>query len=88
MHLSFFWSGFRAGFPFQELPALRPGGVPLLVGLLSFNYGGHTLFPSLHAAMKAPQQYPRVLNATFVLVTALYAVTAVLGYLTFGDAVE
>ena len=78
----------RAGFPYRDLPLLRAEGVPLVVGLLSFNYGGHTLFPSLHAAMKAPQHYPRVLDLTFAGVMALYALTAALGYLTFGDAVE
>lgn len=59
-----------------------------MVGLLSFNYGGHTLFPSLYAAMKAPQQYPRVLDLTFAGVMGLYATMAVLGYLTFGDNVK
>jgi vesicular inhibitory amino acid transporter len=77
-----------AGFPFRDLPMLRLEGVPLVIGMLSFNYGGHTLFPSLHAAMQAPKHFPRVLDAVFLVVTALYAVTAVLGYLTFGDAVE
>lgn len=78
----------HAGFPYRDLPLLRPGGVPLVVGMLSFNFGGHALFPSLYAAMRSPKQYPRVLEITFLAVTALYAITAVLGYLTFGDTVE
>ena len=67
---------------------LRLEGVPLVIGMLSFNYGGHSLFPSLYAAMQAPKHYPRVLDIIFLVVTALYAVTTVLGYLAFGDAVE
>lgn len=58
------------------------------IGLLSYIYGGHSLFPSLYTAMKNPKQYPRVLDLTFAIVCTLYAAMAVLGYLAFGDAVE
>jgi vesicular inhibitory amino acid transporter len=77
-----------AGFPNTDLPLLRVGGIPLSIGLLSYIYGGHSLFPSLYAAMKNPKQYPRVLDLTFAIVCSLYAAMAVLGYLAFGDAVE
>jgi vesicular inhibitory amino acid transporter len=72
----------------MELPLLRASGIPLSIGLLSFNFGGHSLFPSLFTAMKQPKQYPRVLELCFAIVFLLYASMAILGYLTFGDTVE
>lgn len=77
-----------AGFPNTDLPLLRARGIPLCIGLLSYNYGGHSMFPTLYTAMKRPQQYPRVLDVTFAIVCLLYVMMAVLGYLTFGDTVE
>ncbi len=62
--------------------------MPLSIGILSFNFGGHSLFPSLFTAMKQPKRYPRVLDCCFGIVFLLYASMAVLGYFTFGDGVQ
>ncbi len=67
---------------------MRPRGVPLAIGLLAFNYGGHSVFPSVYASMKDPRQYFRVLDWTFAIVVGLYASMTVLGYLAYGDTVE
>ncbi len=72
----------------MDLPLLRVSGVPLSIGILSFNFGGHSLFPSLFTAMKQPKRYSRVLDFCFAIVFLLYASMAVLGYYTFGDSVE
>ncbi|BDA44309.1 Amino acid transporter AVT1B [Coccomyxa sp. Obi] len=82
------WQGISLGLPNTNLPLLRVGGIPLSIGLLSYIYGGHSLFPSLYTSMRQPKQYPRILDLTFAIVCTLYASMAVLGYLTFGDDVE
>ncbi|CAL5218396.1 g69 [Coccomyxa viridis] len=76
------------GFEHTELPFLKPRGLPLAIGLLSFNYGGHSVFPSLYTSMKNPRQYFRVLDWTFAIVIALYATMTVLGYLAYGETVQ
>ncbi len=77
-----------AGFEHTDLPFLKPRGLPLAIGLLSFNYGGHSVFPSLYTSMKNPRQYFRVLDWTFAIVIALYATMTVLGYLAYGESVK
>ena len=77
-----------AGFANTQLPFLKPKGLPLAIGLLSFNYGGHSVFPSLYTSMKNPRQYFRVLDWTFSIVIGLYATMTVLGYLAYGETVK
>lgn len=77
-----------AGFENRQLPFLRRRGLPLAIGLLSFNYGGHSMFPTLYTSMRNPRHYFRVLNWTFAIVIGLYAAMTVLGYLAYGDAVK
>ena len=77
-----------AGFAHTQAPFLKPRGLPLAIGLLSFNYGGHSVFPSLYTSMKSPRQYFSVLNWTFAVVIGLYATMTVLGYLAYGETVE
>lgn len=82
------WEGCLLGFPHRNPPALRPAGALLALGLVSFNYGGHALFPSLISAMRRRSAYPRVLGATFAAVIAVYIASAALGYGAFGDAAQ
>ena len=82
------WEGALLGFPHRSPPALRPAGALLALGLVSFNYGGHALFPSLISAMRRRSAYPRVLGATFAAVIAVYIASAALGYGAFGDAAQ
>ncbi|KAK9822688.1 hypothetical protein WJX81_000906 [Elliptochloris bilobata] len=82
------WEGTLLGFPHRSPPALRPAGALLALGLISFNYGGHALFPSLISAMRRRSAYPRVLGATFASVVAVYVAAAALGYGAFGDSAK
>lgn len=77
-----------AGFAHRQLPFLKPKGLPLAIGLLSFNYGGHSVFPSLYTSMKNPRQYSRVLDWTFAIVIGLYATMTVLGFAAYGETVK
>jgi len=80
------WEAAQLGFPHARPPPPRGGGALLALGLVSFNFGGHALFPSLISAMRTRRAYPRVLGATFALVIAVYIAAAALGYAAFGDA--
>jgi len=80
------WEAAQLGFLHARPPPPRGGGALLALGLVSFNFGGHALFPSLISAMRTRGAYPRVLGATFAVVIAVYIAAAALGYAAFGDA--
>ncbi|KAL6639910.1 hypothetical protein ACP70R_022220 [Stipagrostis hirtigluma subsp. patula] len=67
---------------------LRPNGLPTALGLYTFCYCGHGVFPTLYTSMKKKSQFPKMLAVCFVLSTVNYASMAVLGYLMYGDGVE
>lgn len=62
--------------------------IPIALGLVMVGFAGHAVFPSLYASMRSPHHFPRVLDAVYVLVVAVYAGIAVLGYLMYGDGVD
>jgi len=80
------WEAAALDFPHARPPPPRGGGALLALGLVSFNFGGHALFPSLISAMRTRGAYPRVLGATFATVIAVYIAAAAVGYAAFGDA--
>ncbi|KAI3918856.1 hypothetical protein MKW98_017304 [Papaver atlanticum] len=86
--LSVFWvgaedTGFRAKGRFFHL-----NGIPTGVGLYTFCYCAHPVFPTLYTSMKDKRQFSKVLLLCFVLCTISYAAMAVLGYLMFGENIK
>eukprot|EP00850_Spirogloea_muscicola_P004936 SM000022S07150 [mRNA] locus=s22:188681:200036:+ [translate_table: standard] len=60
-------------------------GMPMAIGLFGFCFSGHAVFPSIYSSMKEPQRFTQVLLLSFLIVTALYGASAVMGYMMFGD---
>ncbi|TKW04792.1 hypothetical protein SEVIR_7G132600v4 [Setaria viridis] len=75
------------GFSAPGTVALRPTGLPTALGLYTFCYGGHAVFPTLYTSMKEKHRFPKMLAICFVLCTVNYGSMAVLGYLMYGDGV-
>jgi vesicular inhibitory amino acid transporter len=48
------------GFDGQGTTALRPSGLPTALGLYTFCYCGHAVFPTLYTSMKEKSQFPKV----------------------------
>ncbi|KAI5014842.1 hypothetical protein ZWY2020_056232 [Hordeum vulgare] len=67
---------------------LRLAGLPTALGLYTFCYCGHAVFPTLYTCMKQKSQFPKMLAICFVLCTLNYGSMAVLGYLMYGDGVQ
>eukprot|EP00218_Dolichomastix_sp_CCMP3274_P002962 CAMPEP_0170156264 /NCGR_PEP_ID=MMETSP0033_2-20121228/62727_1 /TAXON_ID=195969 /ORGANISM="Dolichomastix tenuilepis, Strain CCMP3274" /LENGTH=281 /DNA_ID=CAMNT_0010393611 /DNA_START=78 /DNA_END=919 /DNA_ORIENTATION=+ len=67
----------------------RARGVSTAIGLFSFCYSGHAVFPSLYSSMGAnKKQFDGVLVVAFSAVLAIYTTMAVGGYLMYGDETE
>ncbi|KAL6845755.1 hypothetical protein ACP4OV_024330 [Aristida adscensionis] len=89
--LSVLWAAAVDGVGFSgrgTTAALRPTGLPTALGLYTFCYCGHAVFPTLYTSMKQKSQFPKMLAICFVLCTLNYGSMAVLGYLMYGDGVE
>ncbi|XP_011094890.1 vacuolar amino acid transporter 1 [Sesamum indicum] len=60
--------------------------LPITIGIYSFCYGSHSVFPNIYSSMKEPSRFPSVLVISFLVAALLYAGVAVCGFLMFGEA--
>lgn len=83
------WIGLLDGVGFHHQGSLvHWEGVPVAVGLYSFCYCGHAVFPSIYGSMRNRSQFSHVLVICFVLCTVMYGGIAVMGYSMFGDDLQ
>lgn len=61
---------------------------PIALSTISFSFGGNVVYPHVEAAMKKPQDWPKVVAAGLGTCSALYFVIAICGYLVYGNMVE
>ncbi|XP_054780763.1 amino acid transporter AVT1D-like [Prosopis cineraria] len=73
----------------------HPGGkainlenVSVSIGLYSFCFAGHSVFPNIYSSMREPSKFSVVLAASFGFCLVIYIGVAALGYLTFGDSIK
>ncbi|KAK4419048.1 Amino acid transporter AVT1D [Sesamum alatum] len=62
--------------------------LPITIGIYSFCYGSHSVFPNIYSSMKEPSRFPSVLVISFIVAGLLYAGVAVCGFLMFGEATD
>ncbi|CAL5016551.1 unnamed protein product [Urochloa decumbens] len=67
---------------------LNVSGLPTALGLYTFCYCGHAIFPTLCNSMKEKKKFSRVLVICFAACTLNYGSMAILGYLMYGDDVK
>ncbi|ONI11962.1 hypothetical protein PRUPE_4G137000 [Prunus persica] len=67
---------------------LNVGGLPTAVSLYIFCFAGHAITPSIYISMRDKNQFSKVVFFSFLLITITCMVTAVTGYLMYGDGVE
>ncbi|KAI5682453.1 hypothetical protein M9H77_03681 [Catharanthus roseus] len=75
--------GFHMGgtvFNFAKLPAT--------IGLYSFCYGSHSVFPNIYSSMEEPSRFPSILLISFSIACALYIAVGICGFLMFGKLTE
>ncbi|RDL35161.1 uncharacterized protein BP5553_07092 [Venustampulla echinocandica] len=61
--------------------------LPISFGLLMSPWGGHSVFPNIYRDMRHPYKFKRAVRVTFSFTYLLDCLTAVAGYLMFGDGV-
>lgn len=60
----------------------------MLVGVAVTSFEGIGLILPIESAMQNPQHFPKILAISMVIITSLFSLIGVLGYLSFGDKVE
>lgn len=76
-----------------EIPVYHDGviwtGFPSALATIAFSFGGNNTYPHVEHALKKPKQWKWAVTAGLTTCTALYILTAVPGYWSFGrDAVS
>ncbi|KAK7292943.1 hypothetical protein RJT34_15801 [Clitoria ternatea] len=88
--LCLFWVGVV-----DHVDGYKPGGkildienISVSIGLYSFGFAGHAVFPNVYSAMKEPSKFPYVIYICFGFCLLMYLSVGAVGYLTFGDKVS
>ncbi|KAA3463832.1 vacuolar amino acid transporter 1-like [Gossypium australe] len=76
--------------------ALNLANLPISVGIYSFCYAGHSVFPNIYSSMREPSLFPFVLVgralltcvSSFMFCWTVCTGVAISGFLIFGDSVE
>ncbi|KAJ4797306.1 Transmembrane amino acid transporter family protein [Rhynchospora pubera] len=63
-------------------------GLPTALGLYFVCFTGHAVFPTIYSSMRNKNQFSKVLFISTILCTLNYGLTAVLGYLIYGNEVQ
>ncbi|KAL2643363.1 hypothetical protein R1flu_010950 [Riccia fluitans] len=84
---SVFWVGAFDGVGFTRGtgPLLNLSTLPVSIGLYGFCYSGHAVFPNVYTSMKKPDDFNRVLQVSFLIVSFIYGGMAIMGITMFGD---
>lgn len=61
---------------------------PIALSTISFSFGGNVVYPHVEASMKTPRDWPKVVAAGLSTCAGLYFITAISGYLIYGDNVK
>jgi hypothetical protein len=62
--------------------------LPLAFGQIAAGFAGHATFPSVYRDMAEPEDFPSVVNYTYLATSLIYAFMAAAGYLMFGEDVS
>ncbi|XP_022134364.1 amino acid transporter AVT1C-like [Momordica charantia] len=82
-----FWVGLVDDVGFQSpVTPLNLSTLPVALGLYGFCYSGHAVFPNIYSSMEKQSQFPAVLLTCFGICTLMYAGSAIMGYLMFGES--
>ncbi|CAO2190910.1 unnamed protein product [Urochloa humidicola] len=86
---SLVWAGVAEhGFHANDGNVFSLAGLPTSLSLYFVCFSGHGVFPTVYTSMRHKKDFTKVLLASSLLCSLNYAVTAVLGYLIYGDDVK
>lgn len=83
------WEGVSfTGFTHTAVPLVVWRGVPTALGLYSFCFSGHAVFPSVYNSMRVKSDFGPMLLSVFAFSVVLYGAMALTGCLMFGETVS
>ncbi|CAO2179339.1 unnamed protein product [Urochloa humidicola] len=86
---SLVWAGVaETGFHRSNTTVLNVSGLPTSLGLYFVCFTGHAVFPTIYSSMRNNKHFSKVLLVSSVLCSLNYGLTAVLGYMIYGDDVQ
>lgn len=85
---SLIWAGVAETGFHRNSNTLNLAGIPTSLGLYFVCFTGHAVFPMIYSSMKNSKHFSKVLLISSVLCSLNYGLTAVLGYLIYGDDVQ
>jgi vesicular inhibitory amino acid transporter len=86
---SLIWAGVaETGFHRNNTRLLNLSGLPTSLSLYFVCFTGHAVFPTIYSSMKNSKHFYKVLLISSVLCSVNYGLTAVLGYMIYGDDVQ
>lgn len=85
---SLVWAGLAETGFHRNRSVLNLTGLPTSLGLYFVCFTGHAVFPTIYSSMKNNKHFSKVLLMSSVLCSVNYGLTAVLGYLIYGDDVQ
>ncbi|KAG6640081.1 hypothetical protein CIPAW_10G146900 [Carya illinoinensis] len=68
--------------------ALDLANISVSIGIFSYSFSGHPVFPNIYTSMKESSHFRSVLIASFVFCFFMYIGVAICGFLMFGDSVK
>lgn len=86
---SLVWAGVsETGFRRNSTSVLSLSGLPTSLGLYFVCFTGHAVFPTIYSSMRNNRHFSKVLLISSVLCSVNYGLTAVLGYMIYGEDVQ
>ncbi|KAL2610140.1 hypothetical protein R1flu_028713 [Riccia fluitans] len=74
---------------FSEIKALTSwGAMPFAMGVAVYCYEGFGMTLTLHASMKKPSEFSRILGIAFLVITGLYLSFGFIGYMAYGEETQ
>ncbi|KAG2598871.1 amino acid transporter AVT1I-like [Panicum virgatum] len=87
--VSLVWAGLAGtGFHRNSTSVLNLSGLPTSLGLYFVCFTGHAVFPTIYSSMRNNKHFSKVLLISSVLCSVNYGLTAMLGYMIYGDDVQ
>ncbi|XP_050214462.1 amino acid transporter AVT1D isoform X2 [Mercurialis annua] len=89
MSVCLLWVGTvdKVGFHHNGI-ALDLAKLPFAVGIYSYGFSGHAVFPNIYSSMKDPSAFTSVLIISFIFCWFMYTGVAICGFLMFGDTIK
>ncbi|CAO2165418.1 unnamed protein product [Urochloa humidicola] len=85
---SLIWAGVAETGFHRSTTVLNLSGLPTSLGLYFVCFTGHAVFPTIYSSMRNSKHFSKVLLVSSVICSFNYGLTAVLGYMIYGDDVE